>query len=120
MDKHEPTQRKYSVADTTSAGGVNPLLNRPWTFNPRHLRVRLRWVGFSSTSSAIHTAPATEPLGGKTTISALPQVFQLFDPRKLQVRVTWIGFGSMDNTLKSASTSAQVVERVSIPSFGRV
>jgi hypothetical protein len=84
------TTQPSQAADSTS-------IRHQWAFNPRNWRVRVSWVGFGSTNSALYnTEPTSEHWGGKTTISALPQVLQWFDPRKLRVRVIWLGWGSMN------------------------
>lgn len=84
----------------------------------RITRIRIRWINTNQhNANAVLTTP---PAQAVVNTSFRGPVFQMFDPRKFRVRLTWIGFGPMDNTLPIAPTSAQVVERVTIPSPGRV
>ncbi len=87
--------------------------------SPKHLRVRVSWVGFGPTNSAIspETKLATEHPGGNTTPSALLQVI---DPQRLRVRVKWIGFGSTDSGLQASSTLVRKGESNINPLSGRL
>ena len=75
---------------------VNTSLRHPWTFNPRNLHVRVRWIGFGSTNNAVYTAPASAQIVERINVSSPVRLLQTFDMPKMRVRVSWIGLASMN------------------------
>lgn len=80
-DQHDST-----VVLTTPPARVTEStpLPRLWMFNPQNWRVRVKWVGFGSTDSAMHEESSSQVLG-------------MFDLPKLRVRVRWVGLRAMNH-----------------------
>jgi hypothetical protein len=73
----------------------NILIRRLWALNPRNWRVRVSWVGFGSTASALNTVPVTKQMSSDMmSISPPIRVLGTFNMPKMNVRVSWIGLAS--------------------------
>jgi hypothetical protein len=66
-----------------------------WTFHPRHWRVRVRWVGFGSTSGMFPATAITPQINENMTLSPPARVLGKFDLPKMRVRLNWAGLSSI-------------------------
>ena len=73
---------------------VHLLIHSLRALNPRDWGVRVSWVGFGSTISALDGAPAKTQMGERMSISSPIQVLGTFNLPKMKVRVSWIGWAS--------------------------
>lgn len=89
-DQHDP-----AVVLTTQAaqGSDRTLLRRLWTLNPLNLRVRMKWVGFGSTSSMLPTEQVTAQTLESVPVLPPIRVLRTFELPNMRVRVSWAGLG---------------------------
>jgi len=91
MNQHN-TDVAWTTLSVQTVGNI--LIRGLWALNPRNWRVRVSWVGFGSTASALNTVPVTKQMSEMMSISPSIRVLGTFNLPKMNVRVSWIGLAS--------------------------
>jgi hypothetical protein len=73
------------------------LLPRQWVFNPQDWRVRVKWVGFGSIDSTLHSVPASSAAVERIVIPSPRRVLGTFEMPNARLRVIWLGLDSMND-----------------------